>query len=186
MVLTIMIPVRRIYGLEKYITNYHFDNMAKFILLTSLIVGYAYATEYFIAWYTNVEPEQTAFWLRAFGPYWVSTWIMISCNAIFPHIFWFKWARTSVPTLFIVAFLVNIGMWFERYVIIVGSLSTEYVTAVWNTYTPSWVELSILAWSFAWFGMFFIAFIKLFPVIAIAEMKELAIHEKDHAHGEAH
>jgi molybdopterin-containing oxidoreductase family membrane subunit len=186
MVLTIMIPVRRIYGLEKYITNYHFDNMAKFILLTSLIVGYAYATEYFIAWYTNVEPEQTAFWLRAFGPYWVSTWIMISCNAIFPNIFWFKWARTSVPTLFIVAFLVNIGMWFERYVIIVGSLSTEYVTAVWNTYTPSWVELSILAWSFAWFGMFFIAFIKLFPVIAIAEMKELAIHEKDHAHGEAH
>jgi molybdopterin-containing oxidoreductase family membrane subunit len=186
MVLTIMIPVRRIYGLEKYITNYHFDNMAKFILLTSLIVGYAYATEYFVAWYTNVEPEQTAFWLRAFGPYWVSTWIMISCNAIFPHIFWFKWARTSVPTLFIVAFLVNIGMWFERYVIIVGSLSTEYVTAVWNTYTPSWVELSILAWSFAWFGMFFIAFIKIFPVIAIAEMKELAIHEKDHAHGEAH
>jgi molybdopterin-containing oxidoreductase family membrane subunit len=180
MVLTVMIPVRHIYHLENYITDYHFDNMAKFILLTSIIVGYAYGTEYFVAWYSAVEPERTSFWLRAFGPYWISTWIMISCNAIFPHIFWFKRARTHVPTLFVVALLVNIGMWFERYVIIVGSLSTEYVTAVWGTYAPSWVELSILTWSFAWFGMFFVIFIKLFPVVAIAEVKELAIHEKEH------
>jgi Ni/Fe-hydrogenase subunit HybB-like protein len=181
MVLTVMIPVRRIYGLERYITDYHFDNMGKFILLTSIIVGYAYLTEYFIAWYSAVEPEQTSFWLRAFGPYWVSTWIMISCNAIVPHVFWFRRARTHVPTLFVVAALINVGMWFERYVIIVSSLSREYVTGVWNTYTPSWVELSILAWSFAWFSMFFVIFIKLFPVVAISELKEIDIHEKEHA-----
>jgi molybdopterin-containing oxidoreductase family membrane subunit len=186
MVLTIIIPVRRIYGLERYITDYHFDNMAKFVLLTSMIVGYAYVIEYFVAWYSAAEPEQTAFWLRAFGPYTISTWIMITCNAIVPHVFWFKKARTHVPTLFVVAFLVNVGMWFERYVIIVASLSREYVTGAWNTYNPTWVELSILAWSFAWFSMFFIIFLKIFPVVAIAEMKELAIHEKGHAHAGAH
>jgi molybdopterin-containing oxidoreductase family membrane subunit len=180
LVLTVVIPIRRIYGLEAYITDYHFENMARFILLTSTIVGYSYATEYFIAWYSGVEPEQTSFFLRAFGPYWVSTWIMISCNALIPQLFWFKKLRTHVPSLFVIAFLVNIGMWFERYVIIVGSLSTEYNTSVWTTYTPTWVELSILAWSFAWFSMFFLIFLKLFPVVAIAEMKEIAIHEKEH------
>jgi molybdopterin-containing oxidoreductase family membrane subunit len=180
LVLTVVIPIRRIYGLEAYITDYHFENMARFILLTSTIVGYAYATEYFVAWYSGVEPERTSFYLRAFGPYWVSTWIMITCNALIPQLFWFKKLRTHVPSLFVIAFLVNIGMWFERYVIIVGSLSTEYNTSVWTTYTPSWVELSILAWSFAWFSMFFLIFLKLFPVVAIAEMKEIVIHEKEH------
>jgi molybdopterin-containing oxidoreductase family membrane subunit len=105
---------------------------------------------------------------------------MITCNALIPQLFWFKKLRTHVPSLFVIAFLVNIGMWFERYVIIVGSLSTEYNTSVWTTYTPSWVELSILAWSFAWFSMFFLIFLKLFPVVAIAEMKEIVIHEKEH------
>ncbi len=186
MVLTVMIPVRRIYGLERYITDYHFENMSRFILLTSLIVGYAYATEYFVAWYSGVEPERTAFWLRAFGSYWISTWIMISCNAFFPQVFWFKRARTHIPTVFVVSVLVNIGMWFERYVIIVGSLSREYNPAVWGQYTPSWVELSILAGSFAWFSMFFLIFLKLFPVIAINEVKELEIHERAHANGGAH
>jgi molybdopterin-containing oxidoreductase family membrane subunit len=180
LVLTVVIPIRRIYGLEAYITDYHFENMARFILLTSMIVGYAYGVEYFIAWYSGVEAERTSFYLRAFGPYWVSTWIMISCNAIIPQLLWFKRLRTHVPTLFVIAFFVNIGMWFERYVIIVTSLSTEYVPAVWTTYTPTWVELSVLAWSFAWFSMFFLIFLKIFPVVAIAEMKEIAIHEKEH------
>ena len=114
MVLTVMIPVRRIFGLEAYITDYHFDNMARFILLTSLIVGYSYTIEYFIAWYSGVEPEQTSFWYRAFGPYWISAWTMIICNAVIPQILWSKRARTSVPTLFVVSVFVNIGMWFER------------------------------------------------------------------------
>jgi molybdopterin-containing oxidoreductase family membrane subunit len=184
MVLTVMIPVRRIFGLEEYITDYHFENMARFILLTSTIVAYAYGVEYFIAWYSAVEPEQTSFFMRAFGPYWISTWIMILCNGVFPQLLWIPRLRTNVAFLFVLSVLINIGMWFERYVIIVSSLSREFETAVWGLYIPSGPELSILAGSFCWFGMFFLIFIKIFPVVAIAEVKELAIHEK--AHGGAH
>ncbi|MDJ0785784.1 MAG: polysulfide reductase NrfD [Myxococcota bacterium] len=184
MVLTVMIPVRRIYKLEAYITDYHFENMARFLLLTSMIVGYSYGTEYFIAWYSGVEPEATAFWYRAFGPYWLSTWIMIVCNCVIPMVFWYPPARTHIPTLFIVSTFINIGMWFERYVIIITSLSREYDPAVWGVYTPTLPELIILAGSFCFFAMFFLLFLKAFPVIAIAEVKELAIHEK--AHGGAH
>jgi molybdopterin-containing oxidoreductase family membrane subunit len=186
MVLTMMIPVRRIFGLEEYITDYHFENMSRFLLLTSTIVGYAYASEYFMAWYSGVEPEQSSFWLRAFGPYWFSTWAMILCNAVFPQILWFKKVRTHIPTLFVLSVLINIGMWFERYVIIITGLSREYNPSTWGIYTPSWYELGILAGSFAFFCMFFLIFLKLFPVIAIAEMKELAIHEKAHGSGGSH
>jgi len=186
MVLTVMIPVRRIFGLEEYITAYHFENMARFILLTSWIVGYAYVIEYFVAWYSGVEAEQSSFWLRAFGPYWFSTWTMITCNVVFPQLFWFKRLRTHVPTLFVVSTFVNIGMWFERYVIIISGLSREYDPAVWGVYTPTWAELTILAGSFAFFAMLFLIFMKIFPVIAIYEVKELAIHEKAHAAHGAH
>jgi Ni/Fe-hydrogenase subunit HybB-like protein len=184
MVLTVMIPVRRIFGLEEYITDYHFENMARFILLTSTIVAYAYGVEYFIAWYSAVEPEQTSFFMRAFGPYWISAWIMILCNGVFPQLLWIPRLRTNVAFLFVLSVLINIGMWFERYVIIVSSLSREYETAVWGLYIPSAPEISILAGSFCWFGMFFLIFLKIFPVVAIAEVKELAIHER--AHGGAH
>jgi Ni/Fe-hydrogenase subunit HybB-like protein len=186
MVLTMMIPVRRIFGLEAYITDYHFDNMGKFILLTSLIVGYSYVMEFFIAWYSGNEFEQTAWWYRVFGPYWISTWTMLTCNTMIPQLLWFKRVRTHVPTLFAVSIFVNIGMWFERYVIIVIGLSHEYNPAVWGIYTPRPPELMILAGSFAFFAMFFVIFIKLFPVIAVSEMKELAIHRKSHAHEGAH
>ena len=164
----------------------HFDNMAKFLLLTSLIVGYAYGIEYFIAWYSAVEPEQTSFWLRAFGPYWFSSWTMIVCNVVFPQLFWFRRLRTHVPTLFVVSTLINIGMWFERYVIIITSLSREYDPAVWGVYTPTWAELVIFAGSFGFFAMLFLLFMKVFPVIAIAEVKELAIHEKAHMDPKIH
>ena len=178
MVLVVMIPVRRIFRLEAYINDYHFENMSRFILFTSLICGYAYAAEYFVAWYSGIEFEQTAFWLRAFGPYWVSTWIMITCNAIFPQLLWIKKLRTSVQFLFVLAVLINIGMWFERYVIIITSLSREYIPAAWGLYIPSLAELSILVGSFCWFSMFFLLFLKFLPIIAIAEMKELIIHDK--------
>jgi molybdopterin-containing oxidoreductase family membrane subunit len=180
MVLTMMIPVRRIFGLEAYITDYHFENMARFLLLTSLIVGYAYCAEFFMAWYAGVEAEQSSFWLRAFGPYWISTWLMILCNAVFPQLLWFKKLRTSVPFLFVLSVLINIGMWLERYVIIVTGLSTEYDPAVWGIYTPSIPELALVAGSFAFFALLFLIFLKLFPVVAIAEVKEIAIHEKEH------
>ena len=184
MVLTVMIPVRRIFGLEHIITDYHFDNMCRFLLLTSLIVGYAYAVEYFIAWYSASEFERTAFWLRAFGPYWVSTWIMIICNGVVPQIFWWKQARVHVPTIFVVSVLINIGMWSERYVIIITGLSREFEPAVWGNYTPNLFELAIVAGSFAFFSFAFLVFLKLFPVIPISEVKELEIHAK--AHGGAH
>ncbi|MBW2419370.1 MAG: polysulfide reductase NrfD [Deltaproteobacteria bacterium] len=184
MVMVVLIPVRRIYGLEEYITDYHFENMSRFILFTSLICGYAYVMEYFIAWYSAVEFEQTSFYLRAFGPYWFSTWCMIIFNTVLPQLLWFKRLRTSPPFLFILCWFINVGMWFERYVIIITSLSREYISGAWGLYIPSAVELSVLAGSFCWFSMFFLLFLKVFPVIAIAEMKELSIHEK--AHGGAH
>ena len=180
MVLVVMIPVRRIFKLEAYITDYHFENMSRFILFTSLICGYAYAAEYFIAWYSGVEFEQTSFWLRAFGPYWIATWIMISCNVIFPQLLWIKKFRTNVPFIFVLAVLINIGMWFERYVIIITSLSRDFIPGAWGLYIPSIWELSILVGSFCWFSMFFLLFLKFLPIIAIAEMKELIIHDKAH------
>jgi len=186
MVLTVMIPVRRIYGLEGYITNYHFENMSRFLLLTSIIVTYAYGAEYFMAWYSGVESEQTAFYKRAFGPYWISTWTMILCNGVFPQLLWFKRLRVNVPFLFVLSVLINIGMWFERYVIIITGLSREYDPAVWGIYTPSWFEIGIVAGSFAFFAHLFLIFLKIFPVVAIAEMKELAIHERSHGPGGAH
>ncbi|MFP6624625.1 MAG: NrfD/PsrC family molybdoenzyme membrane anchor subunit [Myxococcota bacterium] len=180
MVLVVMIPVRRIFKLEAYITDYHFENMSRFILFTSLICGYAYAAEYFIAWYSGVEFEQTSFWLRAFGPYWIATWIMISCNVIFPQLLWIKKFRTNVPFIFVLAVLINIGMWFERYVIIITSLSRDFIPGAWGLYIPSVWELSVLVGSFCWFSMFFLLFLKFLPIIAIAEMKELIIHDKAH------
>ncbi|MDP6981068.1 MAG: polysulfide reductase NrfD [Myxococcota bacterium] len=184
MVMVVMIPVRRIYGLEEYITDYHFENMSRFILLTANICGYAYAMEYFIAWYSMVEFEQTSFYLRAFGPYWFSTWCMIIFNVVFPQLLWFKKLRTNIPFLFVLCFFINLGMWFERYVIIITSLSREFIPAAWGLYIPSAAELSVLAGSFCWFSMFFILFLKGGPIIAIAEVKEITIHEK--AHGGAH
>lgn len=184
MVINVLIPVRRIFGLEKYLTNYHFENMSRFILLTSTICGYAYGMEYFIAWYSGVEAERTSFWLRAFGPYWFSTWCMITFNVIFPQLLWIKRLRTNLPFLFVLCFFINLGMWFERYVIIITSLSREYVTGAWGLYIVSPIELSILVGSFCWFSMWFLLFLKAFPVIAVHEVKELIIHGKEH--GGAH
>jgi len=184
MVLTVMIPVRRIYGLERYITDYHLENMGRFLLFTSLIVGYAYGMEYFVAWYSGVTYEQTSFFLRAFGPYWGSTWLMVFCNVMWPQLLWFKRLRVSVPFLFVTGFVINIGMWFERYVIIITSLSRDFIPAAWGLYIPSAVELSVLVGSFCWFSMWFLLCLKIFPIIAISEVKELEIHER--AHGGAH
>ncbi len=178
MVLIVLIPLRRIYGLEEYITDYHFENMSRFVLLTATIVGYAYAAEYFIAWYSAVEAEQTSFWLRAFGPYRISTWTMIMCNGVLPQLLWLKKLRTNVPFLFVLSVLITIGMWLERYVIIVTGLSREYDPAAWSVYTPSLVELGIVAGGFGFFVLVFLFFIKLFPVVAIAEVKEFAIHQR--------
>lgn len=118
MVLTVLIPLRRIYGLEEVVTDCHFENMSRFLLLTSNILLYSYACEYFIAWYSAVDFEQTSFYLRLFGPYSGATWSMIFRNTLLPQVLWVKRIRTHVPSLFVLSIIINIGMWFERYVII--------------------------------------------------------------------
>jgi Ni/Fe-hydrogenase subunit HybB-like protein len=181
MVVTVLVPVRKAFGLEAYIRNVHFDNMGKFIVLTSTIVGYAYAVEYLMAWYSANPYEQMSFWHRAFGDYWWATWIMITCNVIVPLPLWIKKVRLNVAAFWVISIFINIGMWFERYVIITTGLSHEYSPTAWGYYTPSWVELTILTASFAFFLMFFLIFLRIFPVIAIQEVKELHYAESGSA-----
>ncbi|MEX0892469.1 MAG: NrfD/PsrC family molybdoenzyme membrane anchor subunit [Gemmatimonadota bacterium] len=173
MVLTIVIPMRKIFSLEAYFTDRHFDAMAKMVLVTGMVVFYAYMTEFFIAWYSVETPERAAFWNRAFGSYWWATWIMLICNGIIPMLLWWRQIRTSIPALFVITIFINIGMWFERFVIIVTSLAREYEPWQWRTYNPSWVEMAILAGSFAWFFMFFLIFIRVLPAVSVAELKEV-------------
>jgi Ni/Fe-hydrogenase subunit HybB-like protein len=179
MVITLMVPVRAAFRLEKHIRAEHFDNMGKFLVLTSTIVAYAYAVEFFMAWYSANPFEQMSFWHRALGDYAWATWIMIICNVVVPLPLWIKRVRLHIPTVWVIALLVNVGMWFERFVIITTGLSHEYNPASWGYYTPGLVELTILIGSFAWFLMFFLIFIRLFPVIAINEVKELHFEAKE-------
>ncbi len=173
MVVTLIIPMRKIFGLEAYFTERHFDAMGKMILVTGMVVFYAYLTEYFIAWYSVEVPERAAFWWRAFGDYWWATWIMLTCNGIIPMLLWSRKVRTSLPAIFVITIFINIGMWFERFVIIVVSLAHEYEPWQWRAYQPSWVEMSILAGSFGWFFMWFLLFMRILPAVSIAELKEV-------------
>jgi molybdopterin-containing oxidoreductase family membrane subunit len=126
-----------------------------------------------MAWYSGNPFEQGSFWHRAFGDYAWATWIMILCNVVAPLPLWIKRARLSIPTIWVISILVNIGMWFERFVIITTGLAHEYNPAAWGYYRPSWVELTILLASFAWFLMWFLIFLRIFPIVAIHEVKEL-------------
>jgi len=174
MVMTILIPFRKIFSLEKYLTIWHFDMMARLVLTTSSIVGFSYLTEYFIAWYSDDQFEGFIFWERAFGKYAVPFWLMIFCNMIAPLPLWFKKIRTNLTWVFFITILINVGMWFERFNIIVSSLTQEYDPYAWGWYQPSWVELGITFGSFCWFFMWFFLFIRFFPSMAITEMKEIA------------
>jgi molybdopterin-containing oxidoreductase family membrane subunit len=174
MVLTLLIPMRRMLRLEAYITTQHFDNIAKLLILTGLIMAYSYGTEFFIAWKSHNLFEQATFWYRLVGDYAVAFWIMIAGNVIAPLVLVVKKVRTTTRALFLIAILINIGMWLERFVIIVTSLAHEYVPFAWGLYKPTWVEVSITAGSFAWFGLWFLLFVKLFPVVSLTEVKELA------------
>ncbi|HSR89776.1 MAG TPA: NrfD/PsrC family molybdoenzyme membrane anchor subunit [Gemmatimonadales bacterium] len=173
MVLTILIPLRKALKIEHMITDYHFDNLAKLTLLTGSILFYAYAMEYFIAWYSGNPFEQETFWCRAFGPMWWAGWTMIICNAFVSQLFWFRKIRTNLTALFVISIFVNIGMWFERYVIIVSSLSNDYDPYAWGQMTPTWADWGILLGSFGWFSMWFLLFARTFPVVAIQELKEM-------------
>lgn len=181
MVVTILIPFRKIFGIEKYLTPWHFDNMGKLIVLTSTIVSYAYATEYFIAYYGDDPFEQFIFWERTFGHYALPFWLMVICNCIVPIPLWFPKVRRHLPTFFVLSIFINVGMWFERFNIIVSSLAQDYDPFAWGWYVPSWVEMGITLGSFCWFFMWFLLFIKYFPAMAITEMKEIADPPMKHA-----
>jgi biopolymer transport protein ExbB len=146
--------------------------MAKMIILTSSIVFYAYLTEFFIAWYSDNKYEYDQFLYRATGDYALFYWTMMFCNGIVPLVLWFKKIRQNLKALFIVSLLINVGMWFERFNIIVISLSKEFEPGSWGLYKPSWVELGITVGSFAWFFMFFLIFVRTLPALSIAEIKE--------------
>ena len=173
LVITLLVPLRKVFKLEEYITQDHFENLGKLLLLTGLIVGYAYVMEFFIAWYSGNPFEQDAFYNRAFGEYWWASWTMLLCNGALPFLLWIRKVRRSIPVLFVISLFVNLGMWFERFVIIVVSLSFEYEPYAMGHYTPTWVEWAILAGSFAWFFMWFLLFAKNFPTVSITEVKEI-------------
>ncbi|MSR01666.1 MAG: hydrogenase [Gemmatimonadetes bacterium] len=173
MVLTLVIPLRRVLKIEHLITEYHFDNLAKLTLLTGTILFYAYGMEYFVAWYSGNTYEQETFWRRAFGPQWWSGWTMITCNAFVSQLLWFRKVRRNLTALFVISIFINIGMWFERYVIITSSLSNDFLPFAWGQMNPTWADWGILVGSFGWFGMYFLLFARTFPVVAIQEIKEM-------------
>jgi molybdopterin-containing oxidoreductase family membrane subunit len=173
MVITLVVPIRKIFHLEQYITISNFEGMAKMIILTSLIVTYAYVVEFFMAWYSGNPYEWGQFMYRVKGDYALFYWIMIFCNSVVPLLLWSKRMRTNIKALFIISLFINIGMWFERFNIIVISLSREFEPGAWGLYRVSWVELGITAGSFAWFFMFFLLFIKILPALSISEIKEI-------------
>jgi molybdopterin-containing oxidoreductase family membrane subunit len=188
MVITLSVLCRKAFHLEAYLTTKHYDALAKLIMLTGLIVLYAYLTEFFMAWYSGEEIERASFWERLFGHYWWATWIMLTCNGLVPIMLWFKRVRRSIPALFVISIFINIGMWFERYVIIVTSLTHEYAPFAWGVYKPKPIEMMILLGSFCWFSFWFLLFLRLLPPIAIAELKEVlpAPMRRKAAHGGHH
>jgi Ni/Fe-hydrogenase subunit HybB-like protein len=186
MVVTLAVPARELFGLKNIITLRHIDNMAKVILLTSSIVGYAYAMEYFIAWYGGNSWEQFHFHNRLTGPMWWAGWTMLICNAFLPHVLWFKKIRTNVWILFVISLLINVGMWFERYVIIVIGLTRDFLPSSWGSYAPSYVEVLTLMGSFGLFMTLFLLFCRYLPIVAIAEVKGVLPSVQAHAdeHGD--
>jgi Ni/Fe-hydrogenase subunit HybB-like protein len=179
MVLTLTIPLRRLLGLEAYITDRHLERVAQLLVVTSLVVTYAYACEFFMAWYSGNAFEQAVFRERAFGIYAPLFWPMVFCNSVLPLTLLVRRIRTDVRALWVVALLVNVGMWLERFVIITGSLSFDYEPWYWADaiYRPRWVEYGITAGSFAWFLLWFFLFVKHFPVLPMAEVREALAHE---------
>src|SRR5258706_8217488 len=171
MVLTLLILTRSLMHLETYITLRHLDAMAKVTLLTGSIVGFSYATEFFTAWFNGSLYEKATFYGRATGPYAWCFWTMVTCNAVAPQVLWLRRVRTNVAALFVLSILVNIGMWLERFVIIVTSLHRSYLPSSWVMYRPTMIEVGTLIGSFGLFFTSFLLFTRLLPMIAMWEIK---------------
>ena len=171
MVLTLMIITRQVFKLKQYITMKHLENMGIVILVTGMMVSFAYTIEFIMATYSANEPEQYVFMNRLTGPYAWAFWTMFTCNVVSPHFMWFKKLRTNVIMLFIISIVVNIGMWFERFVIVITSLHRDYIPSSWDMYIPTWVDWTMLAGSFGFFFTLFLLFVRALPAIAITEVK---------------
>ncbi len=185
MVITLMVIARKLFSIEHIVTMRHFENMAKIILLTGMIVGYAYSMEFFISWYSSNPYESFAFVNRAMGPYAWAYWIMVSCNVLSPQIFWWKKARTSLPILFVVSILINIGMWFERFVIIATSLNRDFLPSSWAMYSPTRWEIATFIGSFGLFLTMFGLFVRFLPMVAMSEVKGVLPQANPHFRGHA-
>ncbi len=171
MVLTLLVPLRSMFKLEDVITMRHIDIMCKVTLATGSIVGYAYGMEFFIAWYSGNPSEQFHFLNRAFGPYQWGWIMMMSCNTLVPQLFWFKKFRQNLKYVFIISILVNIGMWFERFVIIVIGLHRDFLPSNWAYFKPTWVDICTFLGTFGLFFTLFLLFLRFLPMIAISEVK---------------
>ncbi|HEX4340197.1 MAG TPA: NrfD/PsrC family molybdoenzyme membrane anchor subunit [Polyangiaceae bacterium] len=179
MVVTLLVPARQFFGLKGVIEMRHLEAMNKVILATGTMVGYAYAMEFFIAWYGGSPYEGFIFFNRAFGPYAWAYWTMVSCNVIFPQLYWFKGVRTSLVGMMIINVLVNVGMWFERFVIIATSLHRDFVPSSWGYYIPTKWDFLTLTGSFGLFFTLFLLFCRYLPMVAVAEVKA----QHAHTHG---
>jgi len=171
MVMTLSVIARKVFGLENYITINHLEKMNKIMLLTGMMVGYAYMIEFFTSWYSGNIYELFTFINRATGPYAWAYWTMITCNVVVPQIFWVRKLRRAVPVMFVASILINVGMWFERFVIVVTSLSRDFLPANWDYYVPTIWDISIFVGSFGLFFTLFLIFLRFVPIIAIAEVK---------------
>ncbi|MDR3669057.1 MAG: polysulfide reductase NrfD [Ignavibacteriaceae bacterium] len=194
MVVTCLLFLRKVFHLEHIITMTHLDHMNKIVLATGMMVGYGYFMEYFMAWYSGNHFEQFVFLNRAFGPYAWAYWTMISCNVLLPQLFWVRKIRRSIPMMLFIVIFVNVGMWFERFVIIVTSLHRDFLPSSWRMYTPTLVDLGILLGSFGLFFTLVLLFTRSLPVVSMAEVKAVipgaqpTHHQDNHnfGNGEGH
>lgn len=179
MVVSLAVPIRAVYGLKGMITDRHIDNCCKLMLVTSLIVSYGYASEAYMAWYSGDTYETFVSINRMIGPYAVAYWIMITCNCLVPQFFWFKACRQCIWLAFILSLLVNVGMWLERFVIIVASLHRDFMPSSWGMYYPTFWDIATFAGTLGLFLCFFFIFVRFLPMISGSEMREL-VHKTQH------
>jgi Ni/Fe-hydrogenase subunit HybB-like protein len=174
MVLTLLIPSRRIFRLQNVITDRHLDSIAKMLMVTGWIVTYSYVIEIFVAWYTGDGFERYVHLVnRPTGPYAVVFWAMIFCNCVTPQVFWWKRMRVNTTVLFVASILINIGMWTERFVLIVTSEMRDFLTSSWHMYKPTYVDLSLFLGTLSFFSFLFLLFLRYVPFVPISEMKEM-------------
>ena len=183
MVLTLLLPLRFLFNLKHIIKQEHIHAMCRIMLATGMMVGLAYATEFFIAWYSGNPFEQFAFVSRAFGPFWWAYFAMVSCNVLVPQFFWSKRVRDNNVLIWVLCILINVGMWFERFVIIATSLARSFLPSAWSYYSPTRYDVGVFVGTIGMFLMFFLLFFRYLPVIAMSEVK--AASPEAHAGGKA-